>query len=89
MADPLDELRAKARAHQRDLTERQRASVRQLATLWGVSLSTVRNIPYDELPYLEFGSGARFKRRRYRWEDVAGYEARKLTQGPAGRRRSA
>lgn len=46
-----------------------------LAARWGVSETTVREIPLDELRYKEFGSGKQLKRRRYHPDWVAAYEA--------------
>lgn len=75
MAPTVGELRARAAELQRELTERRLLTVRQLAVRWAVSPSTVRDIPPDQLPYLEFGQGLKLRRRRYRPEDVASYEA--------------
>jgi hypothetical protein len=88
MAETLDEIRARAARHQVDATERTRASVQQLADHWGVSPSTVRDIPFGELPYLEFGRGAKFRRRRYRWEDVEAYERAQLDRKRPRQRRA-
>jgi hypothetical protein len=50
-------------------------SIATVAARFGVSESTVRTIPVDELPYKEFGAGHKLKRRRYRIADVEAYEA--------------
>jgi hypothetical protein len=56
-------------------------TVRQLAERWQVCATTVRDIPRDELPYVEFGRGLRFRRRRYPRAGVEAYEARLLGAG--------
>jgi hypothetical protein len=70
------ELRERAAAHQRELTERKLLTVRNLAERWQVAPTTVRDIPPDELPYLEFGRGLKLRRRRYDPQDVEMYERR-------------
>lgn len=69
-------LRARAEAHETDLDV---GSVfltpQQLAERWHCSASTVKTIPRDELPFLEIGTGRKYRRRRYRPQDVAAYEA--------------
>lgn len=74
MAD-LTAVRAKARAHQDALDEPRWLTIAAVAARFGVSESTVRGIPADELPYKEFGNGRKLKRRRYRVADVEAYEA--------------
>jgi hypothetical protein len=49
-------------------------TIQDLAARWQVSRATVRAIPRDELPYIEFGQGALLKRRRYDPRAVAEYE---------------
>jgi len=68
-------IRARARAHQEELDEPRWLSIAAVARRFGISESTVRGIPADELPYKEFGSGMKLKRRRYRIADVEAYEA--------------
>ena len=78
MAD-VSEIRAKARAHQEELSESSGevwATPQQLANRWHISVTTVKDTPADELPYKEFGNGLKLKRRRYRWSDVRAYEER-------------
>jgi len=70
----LATIRARAAEHQRELTERQFLTVGQLAARWNVAPSTVRDIPADELPFLEFGRGLKLRRRRYDPSDVEAYE---------------
>ena len=80
MAD-LTAIRAKARAHQQELDEPRWLSIADLARRFGVSQSTVRAIPADELPYKEFGRGLKHRRRRYRVSDVEAYEASDVRHG--------
>ena len=81
----LATIRARAAEHQRELTERQYLSVAQLAARWQLAPSTVRDIPADELPYLEFGRGLKLRRRHYDPADVEAYE-RQHRKGAAGGR---
>jgi hypothetical protein len=85
MAD-LTAVRARARAHQEELDEPRWLPIAAVAARFGVSESTVRGIPVDELPYKEFGQGHKLKRRRYRVSDVEAYE--KIDVRHAGRRAS-
>lgn len=55
-------------------------TVRELAQRWKLGETTVRDIPRDELPYMEFGSGLRHRRRRYPRAAVLAYEAKLLGQ---------
>ncbi len=78
MPKDLAEIRAKARAHQDEISEAAHdgwATPQQLAKRWQVSVTTVKDTPADELPYKEFGNGLKLKRRRYRWSDVEAYES--------------
>lgn len=69
-------LREKAREHQASLDERRLYfSPQQLATRWGVGVTTVKSIARDRLPFKEFGNGAKLKRRRYHRDDVLAFEA--------------
>lgn len=75
MAADLHAIRAKAREHQEDLEAPQWLSTADLARRFGISESTVRSIPADELPWKQFGRGLKHQRRRYRLSDVEAYEA--------------
>jgi len=71
-------LRSRAAAHQDEID----LSIRyltpsQLAARWQVSVSTVRDIPRDDLPYTEIGRGRLHRRRRYHPGRVAEYEVRR------------
>ncbi|HWL39406.1 MAG TPA: hypothetical protein VNO75_04135 [Gemmatimonadaceae bacterium] len=73
----LQPYRDRARAHQEEIDLRiNYLTVNKLAARWGVAASTVRDIPREELPYKEFGSGVKLKRRRYHPDDVLAFEAR-------------
>lgn len=75
----LDELRAKAKAHQDSIDRDTRFfDVNTLAKRWGVSPTTVRAIPSASLPFLNVGAGLQRERRRYHPSDVAAYEATRL-----------
>lgn len=77
MTAALHQYRDRARAHQADIElASSYFTVNKLAQRWDVSPSTVRDIPRDQLPYKEFGSGAKLKRRRYHPDDVVAYENR-------------
>lgn len=64
--------RARAHAAEIDLSVRY-VTVNDIAKMFGVSASTIRDIPRDQLPYKEFGSGVKLKRRRYHPLDVAAF----------------
>jgi hypothetical protein len=70
----LTAIRARAREHQDQLDEPRWLTTAAVAARFGVSESTIRGIPADELPYKEFGNGHKLKRRRYRVADVEAYE---------------
>jgi hypothetical protein len=73
----LAAIRARAAEHETDLDRDVRyLTAAQLAERWSCHASTVRDIPRDELPYLEIGGGRAKHHRRYRPSDVAAYEAR-------------
>jgi hypothetical protein len=77
MPETLDELRAKARAHQARLdAEAQALTVQQLAARWGCSDTAVLTIPAARLPYFTIGRGTQKPRRRYTLTDVQRYERR-------------
>lgn len=83
MADDLATIRDGARAHQAAIELAQHGlSVAALAQRWGLSETSVRDIPRAHLRYMEFGKGVRHKRRRYRLADVETYEAWKLAGEP-------
>lgn len=67
-------IKARAREHQRALTETRFLSVRELAARWHVGETLVRDIPAADLPYLEFGNGTQKRRRRFDPADVERYE---------------
>lgn len=73
MSAPLDQLRARAAEHERELSERKLLSIKSVKDMLGMSYTSVRDIPRDELPYGEFGQGHVLKRRRYRPEDIEAY----------------
>lgn len=74
MAD-LSEIRARAMKHQEELDEPRWMTLAEVAARFRLSETTVRLIPVDELPFKEFGSGHKYKRRRYRLTDVEAYES--------------
>lgn len=78
----LAEIRARAAEHEEEIESLRWLRASQLADRWGISETTVREIPFDELPYREFGKGQKLKRRRYRPDDVAAYEAKTPTPAP-------
>lgn len=68
----------KAMAHQRQIDARAKFfTVQQLAERWCCSASSVRNIPFDRLPYTAIGRGAKREHRRYDPADVERYEHRR------------
>ncbi len=77
MTTDLATIRARAAEHQDALDLAVRYLTPQhLAARWLCSVSTVKAIPRDELPYKEIGRGRLLKRRRFHPDDVAAYEAR-------------
>lgn len=75
----LDDLRAKAAAHQRYIDRNTRfLDVPMLAARWGCSPNTVRAIPTALLPFLNIGAGLQRERRRYHPDDIERYEATRL-----------
>lgn len=75
----LDELRAKAAAHQNHIDRNTKwLDVKTLAARWGCSPSTVRAIPSHLLPFMNIGTGLERERRRFHPDDVAAYEAMRL-----------
>lgn len=71
----LSEIRASAAKAQQEYEARTTwFTTTELAERWGLGYSTVRDVPAEDLPYLEFGSGLKNRRRRYAPSDVAEYE---------------
>lgn len=68
-------IRSRAREHQQEMESLRWFTPERLAARWDLSETTVREIPREQLPYKEFGSGAQKKRRRYHPDDVAAFEA--------------
>lgn len=81
MSTSLQPYRERARAHQAaiDLAIVY-LTPNDLKSRFKLSLSTIRDIPRDQLPYKEFGNGAKYKRRRYHPLDVLEYENRDRRQ---------
>lgn len=68
----IEQLRADAREHAKQIEAVQYLGVKDLAARWGVSPGTVRKISRASLPYIEFGDSGW---RRYDPRDVELYEA--------------
>jgi hypothetical protein len=71
----LQPIRERARAHQAEIN----AAVvfftpQELAVRWHCSVSTIRDIPREDLPYIVFGRGTKLKRRRYHPDHVRAYD---------------
>lgn len=49
-------------------------SPHELKLRWGISVTSIKRIPFTELRYKEFGQGSKLKRRRYREDWVLAYE---------------
>lgn len=77
-APSLPELREDAARRNLALDPAASFTVKQLAARWQLGESTVRDIPRDDLPYMEFGHGLKFRRRRYPRAAVLAYEAKLL-----------
>lgn len=76
MAASVGDLRAKAAAHQAHLDRNTKFfKPKDLKDRWGVSLSTIRAIPYSELPWHSAGVGIVRETRRYHPDKVLAYEA--------------
>jgi hypothetical protein len=73
MNNTLEQLRERAAEHERELTEKRYLSVKDVAAMIALSETFVRDIPRDELPFIEFGHGHKLKRRRYTRESVDRY----------------
>lgn len=74
----LAEIRARRIAHEEEMLSVHWFTPALLAARWGVSETTVREIPAAELPYKEFGKGKKLHRRRYHPDDVARYDAQRV-----------
>ena len=86
MPDDLATIRARAAAHERELeAKRSYLSTKEVAARLACSESTVRAIPFDDLPFLELGQGAKHKTRRFHPEAVAAYEAALVERARARR----
>lgn len=73
----LEEVRARAQRHGDELGRDEFFfTAARLARRWGVSTSTVRAIPFAELPWKNLGRGLVRELRRYHPDDVEAYEAR-------------
>jgi hypothetical protein len=82
MSASLQPIRERARAHQAEIDLAAVSyTVQDLAARWKIAESTVRDIPRDRLPYMEFGRGRKLKRRRYHPADVLAYEASEREKG--------
>lgn len=68
-------IRGRARAHQEELESVRWFTAARLKSRWDLSLTTIYEIPREQLPYKEFGTGKKLKRRRYHPDDVAAFEA--------------
>lgn len=69
----IEQLRAMAREHGRQIEAVHWISVQDLAKRWSVSVVTVRGISRDKLPYLALG---KTRVRRYDPRDVEAFEER-------------
>jgi hypothetical protein len=76
----IDQIRAEARAHGRQLEAVNWMTVQELAGRWGVSQGTVRAIPREQLKYLTLGKSTV---RRYHPDDVSSFETNGGVQEPA------
>lgn len=88
MPSRTETIRARAHEHQQELESLRWFTPQRLSARWDVAETTVRDIPFEELPYREFGKGEKRKRRRYRPADVEAFEARtdripRATEGAA------
>ncbi len=77
----IEDLRAHAREHARQIEAVLWLSVQDLAVRWSVSPGTVRKIPRAQLPYLMLGASSV---RRYDPRDVESYESTKTGPEPEG-----
>lgn len=70
----IDELRARAAEHARQLNAVHYAKASDLVARWGVDDEQIAAIPRGELPYIEFGAS---RSRRYDPRDVEAFEERR------------
>lgn len=72
----LAQIRARAQQHQDEL-DRDLCflTIAALARRWGTSKTTVREIPFADLPWRNLGRGLVRERRRYDPADVDAYES--------------
>lgn len=83
MSTSLEQIRERAAEHDRELSEKRYLSVKEVAMMIALSETFVRDIPRDELPFIEFGHGHKLKRRRYTRESVDAYLAQlHVSQNP-------
>lgn len=70
----IEELRARAREHSKQLEAVLFAKSSDLVARWGIDAEEILKIPRAELPYLEFGAS---NARRYNPLDVEAFEEKK------------
>jgi hypothetical protein len=91
MTDDLDDLTALAERAQRHQDELDRDvkffTIADLAKRWRCAKSTVRDIPFDDLPWKNLGRGLQREARRYHPQDVVAFE--NAGAGTPGHRKSA
>jgi hypothetical protein len=81
MPPTLEEVRARTARHDAELDRNTKFfSVADLAKRWGVSVSTVRAIPRERLPWTNLGHGLVRELRRYHPDAVASYEGSRLEE---------
>jgi hypothetical protein len=78
VTDLIERIRERRQRHEEEMLSVHWFTPSILAERWGISETTVREIPPDQLPYKAFGSGEQLKRRRYHPDDVAAFEARRV-----------
>lgn len=69
----IAELRERAREHAREIEAVLWMKVADLSARWGLDAETIKMIPREKLPFLEFGERGD---RRYDPRDVEAFEAR-------------
>lgn len=74
MTRTIAEIRELAKRHEEEILSVRWLTPVMLAARWSISLSTVYEIPFDQLRFKAFGQGKKFKRRRYKPEWVEAYE---------------
>lgn len=86
-APDLATIRAAAQQHQDELDRDLRfLTIAALARRWGMSKTSVRDIPFEDLPWRNLGRGLVRERRRYDPADVDRYEALLLEREKKRRR---